>query len=165
MPRDVIGQVVDNGREGVMSPDTHLMDDEDGREWRMAMALPWNGRRLGSSVRISEPVSCESRPKAKANQTHIWTETDEVVVLIEKPMMVWAHKQATAWFMMRFPFGLQRDPTAVLEVGPLSRISLDLRRVQMPFDLQRTPVTAAMLRPTSPTYDAAKDSEEHVSIF
>jgi len=42
LPRDVIGHVVDNGCEGVMSPDTHLMDDEDGREWRMAI-LDVNG--------------------------------------------------------------------------------------------------------------------------
>ena len=33
---------MDNGREGVMSPDTRLMDDEDGREWRIAV-LDING--------------------------------------------------------------------------------------------------------------------------
>ena len=33
---------MDSGCEGVMSPDTHLVDDEDGREWRMAI-LDVNG--------------------------------------------------------------------------------------------------------------------------
>jgi len=42
LPKDVVGQVVDNGCEGVMSTDTHLVDDEDGREWRMVI-LDVNG--------------------------------------------------------------------------------------------------------------------------
>ena len=67
---------------------------------------------------------------------------EEVVIGIKKLVMGWAHKQAIVWFMMRFLFGLQRDPTVVLEVGPLSQISLNLRRTQMPFNLQLTPTTA-----------------------
>ena len=41
------------------------------------------------------------------------------MVVIEILMMVRAHKQAIAWFMMRLIFCLPRNPTSVLEVGPL----------------------------------------------
>jgi hypothetical protein len=52
LPRDVIGDVVDSGCEGVMSPDAYLMDDEEGREWGMVI-LDVNGD--GLAVEIPKP--------------------------------------------------------------------------------------------------------------
>jgi hypothetical protein len=49
LPRDVIGHVVDSGCEGVMSPDAHLMDDEEGRERRMVI-LDVNGDGLAVEI-------------------------------------------------------------------------------------------------------------------
>jgi hypothetical protein len=49
LPRDVIGHVVDSGCEGVMSPDAHLVDDEEGREWRMVI-LDVNGNGLAVEI-------------------------------------------------------------------------------------------------------------------
>lgn len=46
------------------------------------------------------------------------------------------YKQPIAQFMMKSFFGLRRDPTTFLQVIALSRMSLELRRDQMPFDLQ-----------------------------
>ena len=137
-----------------MFPDTHLMDYENGRERRMAIP-DVNGDGLAVKrpktgfIRVVDKYEFlnltlvnlgpkQRQIKLTSGQKRI----SEVVVGIKKLVMGWAHKQAIAWFMMRFLFGLRRDPIAVLEVGPLSRISLDLRRTHMPFNLQRTPATA-----------------------
>jgi hypothetical protein len=69
-------------------------------------------------------------PESKTNQTHVWKETDEEIIRIRLDAMVPTHNYAIAWFMTGCIFGLPRDPTAVLEVPPLSHISI--RRVQIP---------------------------------
>ena len=73
-------------------------------------------------------------PKQKANQTHIWTETDEVVVVFEKLVMGWAHERVIAWFMNHdeVPFW----PVKGSNRGPGGRTTHPIKCTQLPFNLQ-----------------------------
>ena len=60
-------------------------------------------------------------PKAKMNQTHVGEEPYTETICIKQEVVVGTHvhKQTIARFMSGMSFGLRRDPTAILEFGPL----------------------------------------------
>lgn len=55
----------------------------------------------------------------KHELANIWKETDEETICVELTTMVFTHKHAIAWIMMRCTFGLVRNPTALFEVPPI----------------------------------------------
>jgi len=73
LPRDVVRYTVKNGLEGVMSPDTHLMYDEYGREGRVGIRDV-----EGDGFTMERPKNGMIRVVDKYEFLNIWTVTDEV---------------------------------------------------------------------------------------
>ena len=118
------------------STDPHLVDNEQGREWRMAI-IDVKGNSLAvelPKIRVIRVVdeneladlhTVNTWCKAKKSQTHIRKETYEENVFVEEGVVVATHKQAVARFMLGMTFDLRREPTTPPEVGPLSPVNVE----------------------------------------
>ena len=53
------------------------------------------------------------------NETYDWDETNEKLIGVEGFVMVWAHREAVAWFIFGVLLGRLGDPTTAPKAFPL----------------------------------------------